>query len=204
MAPKLIYFPIGGRAAPIRNAFKIGKVDFEDVHVTFDEFKEKKAAGEYTFGSVPVLILDGGVQVTQSSAILNWVGRQAGLYPSDIKDALFVDEVVEAVEDAYHLIAPTFREEDPEKKIALRQALVAKDGPLNKWLHGLAKLAERNGNNGYFVGSSGTVADLKANALLGWLVSGILDGIPKTVLDEFAGLQKALQVSNDWIKEKTA
>ena len=200
MAPKLIYFPIGGRAAPLRNAFKLGKIEFEDVHVTFDEFKAAKAAGEYTFGAVPVLILDDGTQVTQSNAILNWIGRQAGLIPSDAKEALFVDEVVCSIEDSYNLIGPTIREQDEEKKMAMRKALVAEDGSLTKWLQGLSKLAERNGNNGYFVGSTGTIADLKANAVLGWLVSGILDGFPKTILDNHPNLQKALEVSNAWIE----
>merc|ERR1712137_934305 len=163
MALKLVYFPIGGRAAPIRNAFKIGKIEFEDEHITFAEFGEAKAAGKYTFGSIPVLYI-GDEQITQSNAILTWVGKQANLYPSDPKQALYVDEVLAAIEDAHGLIAPTIREQDPEKRLAMRKELV--EGKLKVWIAGVSKLVSRNGDNGFFVGASGTVADLKANAML--------------------------------------
>mmetsp|Transcript_127608 Transcript_127608/g.190233 ORF Transcript_127608/g.190233 Transcript_127608/m.190233 type:complete len:202 (+) Transcript_127608:71-676(+) len=201
MIPKLIYFPIGGRALPIRNAFKIGKIAFEDVHVTGQEFGEAKAAGKYTFGAVPVLML-GDEQISQSNAILTWVGKQANLYPTDIKQAMYVDEVLCAVEDAGGMIGPTIHEKDETKKLQMRKELV--EGKLNAWLGGLNKLAQRNGDNGFFVGNSGTVADLKANGLLNWLTSGILDGIPKTILDGFPSLIKAKEVGNKWIAEATA
>merc|ERR1712137_681502 len=165
---------------PIRRAFQLGKIEFEDVHVTFEEFAKKKAEGVYTFGALPVLILEDGSQITQSTAILRWMGKQGGLYPTDLLASLQVDEVMDAIEDIYGLIGPTMHIKDEEEKLNKRREL--SEGRLPNHLKGLSKLAARNGDNGYFVGSSTTVADLKAVAVLGWLTSGMLDGIPKTIV----------------------
>jgi hypothetical protein len=47
---RLRYFPFPGRAAAIRDAFRIAGVAFEDVHVPPDRFQPQKAAGELPFG----------------------------------------------------------------------------------------------------------------------------------------------------------
>ena len=46
-------------------------------------------------------------------------------------------------------------------------------------------LLENNRKTGYFVDDSLTVADLAAWRLCGWISGGIIDGIPKTILDAF-------------------
>jgi len=86
-----------------------------------------------------------------------------------------------------------------KKKLAMRKELA--EGSLKNWLEGLNKLALRNGDNGFFVGNKGTVADLKVNQVLGWFTGGILDGIPKTILDDFPALVKAHKVGGEWIEE---
>merc|ERR1712130_451687 len=136
-----------------------GNIEFEDVHVTFEEFGKKKAEGAYTFGALPVLELEDGSHITQSTAILRWVGKQGGLYPQDdLLAALQVDEVMDAIEDIYNAVGPTMRIQDQEEKLAKRRELA--EGRLPALLGGLAQLAQRNGDNGHFVGSSTTVADL--------------------------------------------
>ena len=195
MAPKLIYFPIKARAEPIRRAFRLSNIEFEDVHVTFEEFGKKKAEGAYRFGAVPVLVLEDGSQVTQSTAILRWVGKQGGLYPTDLLASLHADEVMDAIEDFYGAISPTMQIKDEEEKLAKRKELA--EGRLPLLLKGLSELAQRNGDNGYFVGSSTTVADLKAVALLGWLTSGMLDGVPTSLVDAHPNLVKILETNNE-------
>merc|ERR1712130_491994 len=145
-----------------------GNIEFEDVHVTFEEFGKKKAEGAYTFGALPVLELEDGSHITQSTAILRWVGKQGGLYPQDdLLAALQVDEVMDAIEDIYNAVGPTMRIQDQEEQ-----------------------LAQRNGDNGHFVGSSTTVADLKAASVLDWLTSGMLGGIPSSVVEAHPNLVK--------------
>merc|ERR1712130_61271 len=183
MAPKLIYFPIPGRAGAIRQALKLGNVEFEDVHVTKEEFQQKKEAGEYTFGQFPVLILDDGTQVTQSTAILRWAGKQGGLYPSDATQALRVDEVLDVLEDIIGLFIPTMRLTDEDEKKSKQQEVVA--GPLIPFLKGLEALATRNGGNGYFVGDSTTIADLKASSVFAMLTGGMLTGVDANLLNDY-------------------
>ena len=47
----------------------------EDKRLSFPDFGAKKAAGEYTFGSLPVLTLPSGIQLNQSNAIARYIAR---------------------------------------------------------------------------------------------------------------------------------
>lgn len=59
-----------------------------------------KKAGAFPFGSVPVLDLPGQPErFAQSSAILRYAGKLAGLYPDNLVDALRADMVIAALED---------------------------------------------------------------------------------------------------------
>ncbi len=74
---KLTYFDIdGGRAESIRIAFHIGGIDFEDVRVKGPQFREARQS--FRFHALPVLEIDGR-QVTQSNALLRYVGKLVGL-----------------------------------------------------------------------------------------------------------------------------
>ena len=48
--PLLIYFPIHGKAEPIRLLANYCKLDFEDKRVSFDEFANLKKAGKLPAG----------------------------------------------------------------------------------------------------------------------------------------------------------
>jgi glutathione S-transferase len=47
-----------------------------------------------------------------------------------------------------------------------------------------------NVESGWFVGKSMSIADLAMWRLLGWLRSGVLDGVPTNILENFTGLQQ--------------
>jgi prostaglandin-H2 D-isomerase / glutathione transferase len=184
----LIYFPAPGRGEPIRDAFKLGKIEFTDERVPFDKFRQMKEAGELPFGSFPVLVVDGTPprRIAQSNAILRYVGKLAALYPTDPVEALRVDEITDAAEDINSELAPSMREQDMEKKLAMRKPFAEQRVP--HWARALEKRLDDNGNNGFFVGSSLTIADLKMLYVVEKLVDGSLDGIPKTALDPFEKL----------------
>jgi len=59
MSVKLYYFDAGGRAEVSRLALHISGVKFDDVRLSFAEFGQKKQAGFFKYGSVPVLEIDG-------------------------------------------------------------------------------------------------------------------------------------------------
>eukprot|EP00730_Choanoeca_flexa_P016142 TRINITY_DN7569_c0_g1_i3.p1 TRINITY_DN7569_c0_g1~~TRINITY_DN7569_c0_g1_i3.p1 ORF type:complete len:177 (+),score=30.47 TRINITY_DN7569_c0_g1_i3:102-632(+) len=121
--PRLIYFNIKARAEPIRQAYHYGQVDFEDMRVSKDEFTALKDAGKCPSGQLPVLQLPSGETLSQSWAILRYVGRQTGLYPKDDMEAYKVDATFNLVEDVVGKLVPSLRESDPEKKMAMRKEL---------------------------------------------------------------------------------
>ncbi|MDH3845144.1 MAG: glutathione S-transferase N-terminal domain-containing protein, partial [Myxococcales bacterium] len=91
---KLTYFDIhGGRAEPARLAMYIGGVDFEDNRISFQQFGDARSG--FPFNRVPMLEIDG-IELSQCNAILRYVGKLAGLSPTDPLQAAFCDEVMDA------------------------------------------------------------------------------------------------------------
>jgi glutathione S-transferase len=177
---KLTYFDFdGGRAEPARLAMHIGGIPFEDFRFSYDQFEEVRKSTP--FGQVPTLEVDGKL-ITQSNAINRFVGKLAGLYPSDPLQALLCDEVMDAVEDVSVKLSPTFRMQGEEQKRA-REALVAEVFPKYlKWAG--ARLAEQGGE--YFADNRLTIADLKIFGLVRWLNSGVRDHVPATLVEAHA------------------
>jgi glutathione S-transferase len=177
---KLTYFGIsGGRGEPIRIAFHAAGIEFDDHTISFEEFM--KARTDLRFSCVPVLHADG-VEVTQSNAMLRFVGKKAGLYPDDELQAMYCDEAMDAVEDLLHQIVHTFGLEGAELEAA-REKL--KNGWLTTYINGLSEILERGGGE-YFADGRLTVADLKVFVQIRSLRGGTLEHIPSDFVDELA------------------
>lgn len=176
---KLIYFDFdGGRGEPIRIALHAAGIEFEDQRVTFEEFGKLRA--DLPFKALPVVHLDGQV-ITQSNALTRHVGKRAGLYPEDELQALYCDEVMDAVEDLTHRVAGTLGLEGDELKAA-RETLA--EGWLPVFVKGIGGLLERGGD--YFADGRLTIADLKMFVVTGWLTSGMLEHIPTDMVQRLA------------------
>lgn len=179
-AYKLTYFDFpGGRGEPIRIAFHAAGLEFEDHRVSFEEFG--KTRDTLRFRCLPVLHIDG-VEVTQSNAMLRYVGKQAGLYPEDPQQALYCDEAMGAIEDLLHHFVATFGLKGDELEAA-RKKLV--DGWLTVFLSGLGEMLERGGGE-YFADRRLTVADLKVFVQTRWLHSGTVDHVPVDIVERLA------------------
>ncbi len=177
---KLSYFDFhGGRGEPVRLAFAIAGIPFEDDRVSFDEWGTRKAGTP--FGSLPVLEVDGKT-LCQSNAIGRFIGKLAGLYPTDPWQAALCDETMDVTEEMIGAVGSTMFLPEDEKK-ARREALAA--GPIPFYLERLQKKLEENGGK-YFAGDSLTVADLKAAILIRLLRSGMFDYIPADLPDKTA------------------
>ena len=112
--PKLVYFDIdGARGEAARLAMVIGGVPFEDDRVKFADWMGRKPSTP--FGALPVLELDGQA-VAQSNGINRYVGKLAGLYPSDAWQAALCDEAMDAVEEIATRVWSTMRLPETEKK----------------------------------------------------------------------------------------
>jgi glutathione S-transferase len=177
---KLTYFDFdGGRGEPVRIAMHAAGIEFEDERLSFEEFGKMRHS--LRFSSLPVLEIDGNV-VTQSNAISRYVGKMAGLYPDDDLQALYCDEVLDALEDVNHYIVPTLFLQGDELRAA-REKLVA--GWLTVYLKGLGQLLARGGNR-YFADDHLTVADLKMLVQTRSLRSGKMEHIPTDLVERLA------------------
>lgn len=178
---KLTYFDIhGGRGEPARLAMYIGGVDFEDKRISFRQFGD--AHSGFPFNRVPMLEIDG-LELSQCNTINRYVGKLAGLYPTDPLQAAFCDEVMDAVEDIVSKVVATFPIEDETEKKAAREALA--DGPVAVYLQRLQALLEAHGGE-YFADGRLTVADLKVMVWVRSLRSGVLDHMPQDLPDTLA------------------
>ena len=179
-ALKLSYFDFhGGRGEPARLALSIAGIAFEDDRIPPADWPRRKA--DTPFGALPVLEVDGQA-LAQSNAINRYVGKLAGLYPSDSWQAALCDEAMEAVEDIGNKIVATFNLPDEEKKTQ-REALVA--GPLTFYLTRLQQRLETHGGQ-YFADGRLTIADLKVFVWIRSLKSGVLDHVPPDLPDRVA------------------
>lgn len=187
---RLRYFSFPGRAEPIRDSLRIGRIDFIDEQLSFEQFGRCREDGEFPFGGVPVMVIetDNGSQcVSQSNAILRFAGRLSGLYPSqDPLLALQVDEVLGVCEDIAWLIEPSLDEEDLDRKMSMRRKLAEETLPY--WMGCLNQRLLDKSPTGYLAGDDLTVADLKLFWLVDWLTMGILDGIPAGLIDGYEAL----------------
>ena len=177
---KLTYFDFdGGRGEPARLALHIGGIAFEDHRIAgkvWLAFRDRTP-----FLAMPTLEVDGQV-VSQSNSINRYVGKLTGLYPKDDWQAFLCDEVMDAAEDISTRIAQTIDLPEDAKKKA-REKLAA--GHITRYLEQFqARLKAAGGE--YFADQRLTVADLKVFMLIRWLRSGVLDYIPKDLVDTVA------------------
>lgn len=195
VAYKLYYFDFdGGAGEPIRNAFRIANVPFEDVRVKRDSWPELKSSDKCLYGQMPLLEVDGHMYA-QSMSILRYVGKLTGLYPSDPEEALRVDELLDCLIDIRTKISPTYALPEAER-IAARQKLA--ESFIKPHLQKMNCRVNCGGEfAGYAVGNKLTIADLAIAADINGLLSGRLDGIDPRIVDEAVCLLKI----SDKVKE---
>jgi glutathione S-transferase len=181
--PRLTYFDTPrSRGEECRLALFVAGVDFEDNRVARDAWPALKPSTP--FGSLPVFELPGKPAVSQSNAILGYVGRRHGLLPSDEWEALRLESLLSAVEDVRHAVTRTFGIQDPQELLRKRAELVA--GPITSWAGHM-----ENQIHGPFAGGAQiSVADIKLFVVIGWFKGGVLDHVPADVLAKFPKLEK--------------
>ena len=191
----LYYFKIPfWRAEVTRLSLYIGNIPFEDYRIEGDDYDKFKKTGELPnkkiapFKQLPVLDVDGKI-FAQTGAIARFCGKLSGLYPkNDDYKAALIDQIIEGAQDINYLVTLSSRDKDPEKKKVARDILATRHLP--KWFKFLEDLLKQNTKSVYFVENEFTIADLAIWRLLGWLKSGMLDGVPTTILDNYENLNK--------------
>ena len=195
MEIKLYYFKIPfWRAEVTRLALFIGDVPFKDYRVEGKEIDNLKETGLLPnnqiapFKQLPVLDVDGKI-IAQTGAIARFCGKLSGLYPkNDDLEAAQIDQIIEAAQDINYLVTLSSRDKEKKRLALARKILATKHLP--KWFQFLENLLKKNNESYFFVGNKISIADLAIWRLLGWLSSGLLDGVPTNILEPYKKLNK--------------
>ena len=195
MEIKLYYFKIPfWRAEVTRLALFIGDVPFKDYRVEGKEIDNLKETGLLPnnqiapFKQLPVLDVDGKI-TAQTGAIARFCGKLSGLYPKNNDlEAAQIDQIIEAAQDINYLVTLSGRDKEKERLALARKILATKHLP--KWFQFLENLLKENNESYFFVGNKISIADLAIWRLLGWLSSGLLDGVPTNIYEPYKKLNK--------------
>ena len=178
------------RAEVLRVSLFIKDIPFEDVRVSREEFIHLIKTGflpngkRSPFHQLPVIEVDDKI-IGQTGAIARYCGKVSNLYSDDMLKAAKIDQIIDAATDITNVVSPTIREKDEVKKMEDRKVLVNKLLP--RWFRYLENLLSEDDST-WFVEKM-TIADIAMWRLLGWLTSGIIDGIPTSVVDDFPKLK---------------
>ena len=178
------------RAEVLRVSLFIKDIPFEDIRVSREEFVHLIKTGflpngkKAPFHQLPVIEAEGKI-IGQTGAIARYCGKASNLYADDNLKAAKIDQIIDAATDITNLVSPTIREKDLDKKMDDRKLLVNKLLP--RWFRYLENLLSEDEST-WFVEKM-SIADVAIWRLLGWLTSGIIDGIPTSIVDDFPKLK---------------
>ena len=179
------------RAEVLRVSLFISNTPFEDVRISREEFINMIKTGylpngkKVPFHQLPVIEVDSEI-IGQTGAIARYCGKISNLYSNDNINAAKIDQIIDAATDITNLVSPTIREKDEQKKIEDR--LLLKNKLLPRWFRYLENILSESTSD-WFVENKMTIADIAMWRLLGWLISGIIDGIPTTIVDSYPKLK---------------
>ena len=178
------------RAEVLRVSLFIKDIPFEDIRVSREEFVHLIKTGflpngkKAPFHQLPVIEAEGRI-IGQTGAIARYCGKASNLYAEDNLKAAKIDQIIDAATDITNLVSPTIREKDLDKKMEDRKLLVNKLLP--RWFRYLENLLSED-ESAWFVEKM-SIADVAIWRLLGWLTSGIIDGFPTSIIDDFPKLK---------------
>jgi prostaglandin-H2 D-isomerase / glutathione transferase len=179
MTTTLTYFDFdGSRGLECRLALHVAGVPFTDDRIARERWRELKPS--VPFSGLPVLTHQGRT-LSQSTAILNYIGRGHGLYPTDPWIAAEHDALMHSVEDLRSKV-PGSRGMPEDEKKAAREAFAA--GWLTRW----ATTTSARIQGPFLEGAELHVADLKLFVVLRAYLAGGYDFIPASFFDAYPAL----------------
>ena len=206
---RLTYLDIPGLGESIRTTLRVGKVEFEDVRVSYEVVASLREKGELPCGQVPLLEIGDGVKLSQSEAILRLAGKLGGTYPvNDYVLAARCDMVLSQLADVKVALRPLWYKHVLGRSPRSGKKLVPLSDEQNiqvlKYLNGeilpthfqrLEAIFESRPEGKYFCGKNLMVCDIEFY----FVVSGLLDGtyagevVSKGLLNECPNLQGLLE-----------
>lgn len=187
---RLTYFGITGRGEAIRLTLAISGVQFEDNRVPFSAWDKIKPTTPW--GTLPILELSDGTQLSQTHSILRFVGKHTGLYPIDDElVAQRIDELMDKLEEVCDIITNTGKDLPKDEMEDARLIAVSNGGTVYNLLNKIDTfIATNSKGSGYAVGNEMNIASILTFTLIGRLVGGVYNGVPSTAFDPFPNIQK--------------
>jgi len=169
---RVSYFDARGRAEQIRLLLHELAINFEDNRLNRDGFValQKQENSPLTFGSVP-LLEEGKQSMVQGTAILSYLAKKHGLYPSNIKDGQHADSVALGAEDLRTRLfdcpytkAKTSKDGKSEAEVAEIDKAIESTKTYatlvtSRWFPNFERILKNSGT-GFAVGKSLTHADI--------------------------------------------
>ncbi|KAL9962491.1 hypothetical protein ACROYT_G031596 [Oculina patagonica] len=118
---KLYYFNARGGGEKCRLAFAAANIKYEDIRLDGEQWAKEKASGKAPFGQMPFLLTPEGKTLAQSGAIMKYICKKAGLYPSDPFDEAVANMISDGVVDLFNALIKVFFEKDEAKKEELQK-----------------------------------------------------------------------------------
>jgi len=185
----LFYFGYEGRAGPIRNIFAIGKVPFEDNVVEHRDWPKMKST--LTYGQLPVIQV-GDLIINETSDIIRYASKLAGIYPKDPLEALQVDSLMSNMIYVLEvtLLNVMFSKLDKDTVLKMTEEFIdKKEGKLGIFLERM-DMQIGAGSSGYLFEFGLTAADWQLFQAVCFMTMGAIEGIPKTYIrDNFENVE---------------
>jgi len=163
----LKYFNFRILGEPIRWQFALAGVPFNDERLPRDTWDTEGIKQKVGWGKLPVLQIDGDLEITQSCAISRYLAKEFGLLPESHLHQARADELVDNLQDIRAVYRPFVIEKDPAKKESLGKQMV--EVHFSFYLPKLEEFVKKHGSNGFAVGQMLSWADLYlANFLQIW------------------------------------
>jgi glutathione S-transferase len=187
--PTLTYFNLLGRAEVPRALLEDAGVDYD--YVTFTSWPETKAeltaAGKLAFGQLP-LYEEPGLTLVQSMTIARYLARKHGYSGTNAHEEALIDQAAEGAGDVLTGLVKVLFFTPAEQQAEAKEKLIKETLPGQ--LASFEKLLEKNGDNGFLVGSKLSYADLSLWAVVRMIVSRVEGTSAESLLASFPAVKK--------------
>ena len=182
----LKYFDIPGRGEVLRILLSGCKnIEYTDTRIPFSEWRTVKPTLPY--GQVPVLCMDDGAVMTQSTSLYRYCAKLVDLYPSDPFQALVVDETMDVVNDMLTNIPSQGTGTDEELKIKRHEY---RDTILKQGLTLIESRIEQYGVDTNTICGIPSVADVCMMTVTNALKNSFFTHLDGTILTEYPLIMK--------------
>ena len=182
---KLYYFDAQGRGEQIRALFRFYQIKFEDIRVRLDQWPIMKFDPKFEYAQLPVLETKGKL-ISQSTAILYYLGMQFKCIPTDPMNEYEMNNVICAVNDLISTMSGiAMGSKTPEERNQKFGEFFSKTFPF--YAEKIEnKLRAKGGDKRYIIGTSVSLADFSLAGLAIALFAN-MDGqmIKKMITEKF-------------------